>query len=341
MASRLNGMRSASNQPFPLPEQLQRDDGQPRRLGVELEFAGLPLQRICELVMELYGGRVEERDPFAQTVRGTRWGDFIVEIDTALLKDRTYSRLLERVGLELEPGGRIEDMLARVAGTIVPHEIVSPPIPMAEVHLLEQLRERLQQEQAQGTRASVLYAFGLHLNPEAPKADGPTALAYLKAFLLLYDWLHVSGEIDWSRRLTPYIDPFPAPYRRLVVTPEYQPTLSLLVEDYLRHNATRNRALDMLPMFRHLLGDAAVRGVPEAKLVKSRPAFHYRLPNCRIDEPGWTLAREWHGWVMVEWLAARPDRMREMGAHFLRHKGPALGGVDKLWALECEGWLPA
>ncbi len=334
-------MKSFADLSFPLPERLWREDGEPRRLGVELEFAGLPLQRICELVMELYGGHVEQRDPFVQIVQGTRWGDFTVEIDTALLKERTYSRFLERLGLELEPGGRAEDLLARLAGTVVPHEIVSPPIPMNEVHQLERLRQRLQQEQAQGTRASVLYAFGLHLNPEAPKADGATALTYLKAFLLLYDWLHVSGQIDWSRRLTPYIDPFPEPYRRLVVDPDYQPGLAQLVEDYLRHNATRNRALDMLPMFRELMGHEAVRGVPEAKLVKARPAFHYRLPNCRIDEPDWTLAREWFGWVMVEWLAERPDRMRELGARYLRRKGPALGGVDKLWALESEGWLPA
>jgi hypothetical protein len=308
---------------------------------VELEFAGLQLHRICELVMELYGGRVERRDPFVQTVEGTRWGDFKVEIDTALLKERTYTRFLERLGLELEHGGRIEDLIARFASTVVPHEIVSPPIPMTEVYLLEELRERLRRERAQGTRASVLYAFGLHLNPEVTKADGPTALAHLKAFLLLYDWLYLSGEIDWSRRLTPYIDPFPEPYRRMVVGPDYQPALPQMVRDYLRHNATRNRALDMLPLFRHLLGDAAVRGVAEARLVKTRPAFHYRLPNCRIDEPDWTLAREWRGWVMVEWLAARPDRLRDLGARYLRHQGPALGGVDKVWALRSEGWLPA
>ncbi|MCC5858313.1 MAG: amidoligase family protein [Ectothiorhodospiraceae bacterium] len=326
---------------FPLPEQLYREDGQPRRLGVELEFAGLPLHQICELVMDLYGGRVERRDPFVQTVTGTRWGDFKVEIDTTLLKDRSYARFLKRLGLEVEPGGRIEDLLARLAGTVVPHEIVSPPIPMAEVHLLEQLRNRLQLAHAQGTRASVLYAFGLHLNPEAPRTDTATILAHLKAFLLLYDWLHLGGEIDWSRRLTPYIDPFPDPYRRLVVAPDYAPELPRLVTDYLRHNTTRNRALDMLPLFRHLLGDRAVRGVPEASLVKPRPAFHYRLPNCRIDEPDWTLAQEWRGWVMVEWLAARPAHLQELGERFLRHQGPPLGGIDRLWAERCTDWLPA
>ncbi len=329
---------------FPFPERLHKTDGQPRRLGVELEFAGLELHRICEIVMDLYGGHVEQRDPFVQTVAGTRWGDFNVEIDTTLLKERTYTRLLRKVGLDMEGHGykdRVEDFLARAAGTIVPHEIVTPPIPMHDIPELEKLRARLQQEHARGTRSSLIYAFGLHLNPEITELTEHAACAHLKAFLLLFDWLHIAGEVDWSRRLTPYIDPFPDPYRRLVTDPAYQPDSERLVADYLHHNPTRNRALDMLPLFREMLGDRAVRGVPDAVMVKPRPAFHYRLPNCRIDEEDWTLAQEWRGWVMVEWLAARPQLMAEMGQRFYHHKGPALGGIDHDWAGLCETWLPA
>lgn len=327
---------------FPLPEKLDTVQGHARRLGVELEFAGLPLEDISRLVANLYGGKVHRKSRFVQTVSDTRWGDFQIEIDTALLKDRAYAPYLEAVGFNLQEQvqrDRVEDLLARIAATVVPHEIVTPPIPMREIHELETLREQLQQAKARGTRASVLYAFGLHLNPELPDLGSEVILAHLRAFLLLWDWLHVRGEIDWTRRLTPYVNEFPNPYRRLVVDPDYAPDSARLLADYLLHNPTRNRALDLLPVLRELHGDAALQGVVDAALVKARPAFHYRLPNCRIDEPAWTLAQEWQGWVSVEWLAARPDHMRDMGIAWLQRTQPAIASIDRLWAEESERWL--
>lgn len=328
--------------PFPLPERLETASGKPRRLGVEIEFAGISLDRISELVAELYGGTVEPKNRFVHRVRGTCWGDFQVEIDTALLKDRAYEPYLEAVGFNMQEQhyrDRVDDVIARVAGTVVPHEVVSPPIPMPEVGRLEELRERLQKAGAKGTRSSVLYAFGLHLNPELTDTSTATLLAHLRAFMLLWDWLHTRSEIDWSRRLTPYITEFPHRYRQLIVDPDYQPDMQSLLANYLTYNPTRNRALDMLPIFRELMGNAAVRGVPEAALVRPRPAFHYRLPNCRIEDPDWTLAQEWQGWVMVEWLAARPERMAEMGRTWLDRNPPAFSSTDRQWAAESEDWL--
>ncbi len=327
---------------FPMPETLQTADGRPRRLGVELEFAGLPLGEISSIVHELYGGRLEKNNAFVHHVRDTVWGDFQIEIDTALLKERSYLRYLAAIGIEFETPetrDRVEDTLARLAGTVVPHEIVTPPIPFADIHQLEQLRHRLQTRNARGTRASVLYAFGLHLNPELVRTDGPTILRHLRAFLLLWDWLVTRGEIDWSRRMTPFINEFPAAYRDLVLDNDYQPDIDRLLQDYLRHNPTRNRALDLLPVFRELRGDEAVRGVPDASLVKARPAFHYRLPNCRIDEPNWRLADEWAGWVAVEWLAAREGLTRTMVDAWQARTDASITPVDQVWADRCRHWL--
>lgn len=325
-----------------MPEILDTAAGRPRRLGVELEFAGLPLTDISDIVHELYGGTLERESAFVHHVRDTEWGDFQVEIDTALLKDRSYLRYLSAIGIELdasETRDRVEDTLARLAGTVVPHEIVTPPIPFRDVHRLEALRERLQRAQARGTRASVLYAFGLHLNPEMVRLDGATILRHLRAFLLLWDWLVTRGEIDWSRRMTPYINEFPLDYRNLVLDETYQPDDTTLLRDYLRHNATRNRALDLLPVFRELLGDSAVEGVPDAALVKARPAFHYRLPNCRIDEPDWTLADELRGWLAVEWLADRDALMQTMMHSWRTRTDVAVSSVDQVWADRCRHWL--
>jgi hypothetical protein len=52
--------------------------------------------------------------------------------------------------------------------------------------------------------------------------------------------------------------------------------------------------------------------------MKPRPAFHYRLPNCMVDEPHWTVAREWNTWVAVERLAADAGRLEELSREYLR-----------------------
>ena len=70
--------------------------------------------------------------------------------------------------------------------------------------------------------------------------------------MVLYDWLVDVSDIDVSRKLSAFIDPFPIEYRALVTSPDYAPDLDRLIGDYLDANPTRNRALDMLPMFAHL-----------------------------------------------------------------------------------------
>ena len=330
---------------FPQPELLHTREGTLRRLGLELEFAGLELSQASQLITEAYGGTVIAESAFVHRVEGTPWGTFIVELDTNLLKERTYAQYLRRVGINVdddEPSrDRLEDFLARAAATVVPLEIVTPPIPLPDLHRMEEMRHRMHTLHARGTRSSWLYAFGLHLNPEATECTGAVALNHLRAFLILFDWLHVSGEIDWTRRLTPYIDPFPEAYRLMVIDPAYQPDTEQLIVDYLQYNPTRNRALDMLPIFRFMAGDWVVEPLGEAAaMVKPRPAFHYRLPNCRIDEPDWTLAREYGGWVAVEWLALRPDVMISLAERLRVHGRPWISGVDEHWAAICAEVLP-
>ena len=73
----------------------------------------------------------------------------------------------------------------------------------------------------------------------------------------------------------------------------------------------------MLPVLAHLDERRVIDRVEDPHLVKGRPAFHYRLPNCMVDEPGWTLAREWNTWVAVERLAADPRKLAEMSRDYL------------------------
>jgi hypothetical protein len=62
--------------------------------------------------------------------------------------------------------------------------------------------------------------------------------------------------------------------------------------------------------------------VRDPHLVKPRPTFHYRLPDCRIDEPGWRPSVDWNRWVAVERLAEDPERLGELAADRLAEVPP-------------------
>lgn len=328
---------------FPLPLCLHNAEGKIRTLGVELEFAGLEVDEIDRIIIELYGGRLEPLSRFQHKVVDTQLGTFTVEIDLTLLKERSYLKFLDFMGVTLEPESlrQAEDMLARIAATLVPHEIASPPLPMTKVHQLEQLRVRLQAAQARGTRATPYYAFGLQFNPEIPCQDAATILRYLRAFLLLADWLEQQAHIVLARRLSSFISGFPQAYVRDVLAPNYAPDLDRLIDDYIKTNPTRNRPLDLLPLFSYLAPEQVRHDLHEAKVkINPRPTFHYRLPNCLIDDPAWTLAREWAGWVTVDDLAQDSERIAQMSSDYLMHRGQLGIGYDEHWAMRvAHKWL--
>ena len=56
----------------------------------------------------------------------------------------------------------------------------------------------------------------------------------------------------------------------------------------------------------------ALRRTVNDERVKARPTFHYRLPDCRVNEPGWSVADAWNRWVYVESLAADTDLLAEL-----------------------------
>ena len=115
-------------------------------------------------------------------------------------------------------------------------------------------------------------------------------------------------ELDLSRSIPPYINAFPSSYVQKVVNPQYWPDLATLIDDYLEENPTRNRVLDMLPIFRFLDEERVDAKITDA-LIGSRPTLHYRLPNSEINDPQWSLRLPWNDWMQVEALANNPERL--------------------------------
>ncbi len=325
---------------FDLPPHQKNENGETRKIGFEIEFAGVEIEQVAKFIATTFGGEHVRESRFFHKVTDTAIGDFKVEMDAAILKDKLYEKYLKKLGIDL--GGLLEsvgleDALAKIASTVVPFELAIPPIPLTELHEVEKIRAGLQKSKARGTEASLVYAFGLHINPETPARDVQTLLNFMRAFLLLYIWIFKKSEIDLSRRLTPFIDEFPEDYVRLILEPAYAPDFEKLVADYLEHNPTRNRPLDMLPLFADI--DESIMERLEWEIVRPRPTFHYRLPNCLVDDPEWQISSEWNYWVEVERLADAPDAISELSAEYLTTLDATFLSFKNKWFEKIDAWL--
>lgn len=301
------------------PVLTQNKQGTERKVGFELEFGGLDVTETCHIIASVYSGKISLESPLEAHVETQEWGDFGVELDWQFGK-----KLAHKEGRKAE-SAEAEDLrdaffqtLTSLAGQIVPIEIVCPPLPLSKLDRLEPLIEKLRRAGAKGTGASPVYAFGVHINPEVPDTSPSSIGGYLKSYCLAQDWLIKIHEIDLTRRLTPYVDLYPDEYVRTVLDYDDSIDLDTIIGDYLSHNLTRNRALDMLPLFRHL-DENRIDDAMEDSLTSARPTFHYRLPNCEINKDGWHLKDSWNAWCVIEYVAAHENIQNNFIAAWQKH----------------------
>jgi hypothetical protein len=294
--------------------------GAVRRVGLEVELGHLEVEETLAIVAKLLDGTIQSEDRTGGVVGGTSFGEFKVELDSEPLRERRYLQPLARLGIDEDSKAArlFEDSVLRVAQKIIPIEIITPPIPWDRLAELDPLWAALRARGAEDTHSSLLHAFGLHLNPQLPELEASTIVGYLRSFFVLQDWLEQRIDVDLSRRIAPYINPFPEEYRRQVVDPSYAPDLAQFALDYVGANATRNRPLDLLPLIANACPIDVSDRVDSWTKVKPRPAFHYRLPNCELSRPGWTPALDWNRWVMVERLATDRALLKELSVAYTR-----------------------
>ena len=305
-------------------------------MGVEIELIGLDVEQAARIVARHVGGALAARSRYEYEIRGDDAGNWGVELDQELLKKMGRARAGRDEVAFVEDAA--EELLCFRSELLVPVEVVGPPLPMHRLVEFDALIEALREAGGKGTGDNPAYAFGLQFNPELPALDAATVARYLKAFLCLFDWLKSRSEVDATRVLTGYARPFPGRYVEKVVDPDYWPDLETLIDDYLADNPTRNRALDLLPLFAHL-DEARVRAAVDDPRIKSRPTLHYRLPNSDLGREDWGIHLAWRDWLQVEHLAADEPRLQEIcGAYHALLSRP-LGGWLKNWAEESERWL--
>ena len=322
---------------FNKPPRETNADGDPRRVGVELEFAAVSATDAAGIVRSAFGGTIERVNQHKFKISDTALGDFEAELDWQFLHDGEDEGASEEDARSKKTDFQdaFRGVLGDVAATIVPCEIVCPPVALSELHRLDALLADLRKLGAQGTTANPLYAFGAQLNPEIAEKSAAYIVSVLKAYLLVSDWLRAVISLDLTRRVLTYTDPFPVDYVLKVVDPGYWPDMEDLIDDYLRHNPVRNRELDMLPLF-SWLDRSRVQAVMSDARVKSRPTFHYRLPDTRLDRPDWTVATEWNRWCVVERLAERRDKLEAMARAYKENQAHL---VSKDWAILASEWL--
>lgn len=316
-------------------DMLRREDGEERRVGVEIELAGIELDDIAACIRDTFGGHVQRVSPCEQRVVGTGLGDFALELDLSYLKQlgreqsHGHSSELEQLATEA---------LAAVAKNLVPFEVVAPPVAISQLPVLDRLVQALREAGALGTRSAARYAFGVHYNPEMPATDTATLLRYFKAYLCLHDWLSARERTDLVRRLSTFIQPFSRDYCRRVLNPEYWPDRDTFIDDYLAWNPSRNRSLDLLPLLAWLDPERVRTALPEEK-ISARPTLHYRLPNSDVDNPDWSLLDAWSDWLQVEWLVRDAERLDDLCRRYLQHFSKLAPQLLVPWAERVEPWL--
>ncbi|MCC5875260.1 MAG: amidoligase family protein [Candidatus Sumerlaeia bacterium] len=316
-----------------LPPELHNSDGIERVVGVEMELAGLGLDEILARVSSSTGGRIDRTSDYEGRVLDTPLGDIRVELDASLFRDRKLRDFLKHIGVSRisdDLGDSIEEFMASEARRFVPYEVIFPPVSLTRLGELEAVREGLVRG-SEGTNASFFNAFGLHLNPELPAVDVGTVVRYLRAFLVLFEHLRELHDVDYTRRISPFIDPFPKEYLLMVLNPDYSPGADGLIDDYISFNPTRNRPLDLLPVLSWMEAERVSHHLPDEKISR-RPALHYRLPNCQVDEGDWSITVEWNRWAEVEKLAADPDLLHEaMGNVVPALESPIRNFLENFW----------
>lgn len=319
--------------PLPKWNSTQKD----RRAGFEFEISGIEIDECLETVQELFGGEVKQQNSVQGIVESEKLGEFKVELDSRLVKH--FAALMDADTSDHQPHtdiNMIRKTFSRWIGDrtaeVVPIEISTSPLDFRLLSELENLKEKLRKRKAKGTHAAFYKAFGMHINIEIPSEDVQTISRILKAFIVLHPWLQAKLEVDLSRRALSFIQSYSNEYLFMVLDKNYKPDMDKFIDDYIYYNPNRNMALDMLPIFTLLKPDCMeqLQG-SDKELTQPRPAFHYRLPNCNVDDENWTIKKEWNSWVIIEQLACNEEKLDYLSREYLKFMEKPLTIFDDEW----------
>lgn len=282
-----------------------------RRVGVEIEFAGLDVARAAAVIQQHWGGAIKHADARELHLQNSALGTIKVELDIELKQQWT------------------EDLAEQVLGDLIPVEVITEPLPQTALPQVAAMATQLRSAGAMGTREKLAYGFGIHFNVELPEDDGAALIATARAYGLCEDWLRAADPLDPARRVLPFVAPWPRPFvSALAGGADWD--LRDLARACAELAPSRHYGLDLLPALQHLCPDE-LTGVHPDHLKGGRPVFHYRLPETRLGEAGWSLAYEWNRWCVVEYVATDPALLARLSQDWAMFNGP-LSRLSGAWA---------
>jgi hypothetical protein len=326
---------------FTSPPVRNNPEGEERKVGYEFEFTGVSMETVAHMLQDLYGGDVDQISTYEYSITNTSLGTFKLELDAQLLREKKYEEFFQKIGIDISSYKRkesLEDSLKDMASSVVPFEIITPPIPLSKMGRLTEMVDKLRKHEAKGTGSSFVYAFGLHLNPEVPDYSVSSILNHLKAYIMLDNWIRKDSKINLSRRLTPFINEYEENYIQHILNPDYKPDLEQFIRDYFEFGNSRNRPLDLLPLFMYL-NENLTSSLIKDTLTSSRPTYHYRLPNCSLEDEDWSLDQEWNRWVLVEKLASDKKSLDQYARAYLKMKRDTLIRFENKWIKLMDRWV--
>jgi len=299
MATLIDTLTHAEFRPLPL------GDGA-RKAGIEIEFGGLEEEKAAALIAETVGGRVVKKGDHEFRIENTDIGMVKVVLDTAF-RARHPSPM--------------KAALLDLSRVVVPVEIVTEPLDLGRLPIVDRLRATLRAAGATGSRSGLFLGFGVHLNIDVPGEDADDIIPTVTAFAFAEDWLRRETPIDTTRRFLPFVDPYPRRFVDRLAQEGPGWSTADLTRVYLEETPSRNRGLDLLPLLRHIDEPTVVEALGDmASPVHARPAWHYRVPDSRIDETAWSLAYEWNRWRVVECIAANRPLLERLRADWMMHR---------------------
>ena len=291
-------------------------DGDTRQLGVEIEFGGLKEEAVADIVADCFGGKTIPRDDKGLIIEDTEIGDIEVYLDSQYLHQAESS---------------FDQKLLDIARKFVPLELVTSPFPHTALGKLDVIVDRLKQAGAVGTDGGLLLGYGVHFNPEVEALTLEKILPVLTAYALCEDALRDAADIDLSRRALPFVDPYPRALVDALAEREFG-SMEELIDCYLELAPSRNYGLDMMCIFAMIDKDRVAAKMDMAT-ISARPTYHFRLPDCRIDQDDWSLELDWQRWVKIEKVARDADLLEDLKEAWKEHRA-SLTSIRSDWRKE-------
>ena len=140
-----------------VPPRNKNFDGNERQVGVEFEFSGCEPEQILECITDVFGGDVNKHSIFNYQVKETSVGDFTLELDAQILQRMVAPN--DEETLQNSDTNYAETLLKSAAESLVPWEVVTPPITVSRLSELNSLVTCLRKKGALGTRSAARYAY--------------------------------------------------------------------------------------------------------------------------------------------------------------------------------------